>query len=672
MSARFVAIVLLVLGCALPGSIRAQDSATTQPSTRPTTAPTAMADLVAKMKQRRLENLAVASSSTTRPTTGPSAQQAKFPTPAELVAKFKQIKDAKAALTKVAYIDLSDTITEKPAGFSLFGGADTRTLHDLIDRLHKARDDKDIRAVLITQGADMKMNLAQAQEVRDALLELRRAGKKTFVYADSYDTTGYTLASGATNICLLEGGEIMIPGIGFETMFYKGTLDKVGVQADYIQIGEFKGAEEPYTRTGPSEELRGELSHLAEALFNQVIDGISLSRNISSATVRQLVDDAMMTGQVAKERGLVDHLVDADGLRDLLKEELGNDVNLIKDYGEPAKQEVDLSNPWALITAMSKKPEASDKPAVAVIYAQGVITDGDGEGSMLSSDDGVGSEAMRRSIRTAARDENIKAVVIRIDSPGGSALASEVMWQAVRHLSQDTKKPVIISVGGMAASGGYYLASAGDYIFADRCAIVGSIGVVGGKFVMKDLYEKLGLGTETFTQGRNADLFSSNAKWTDRQRRMVRTWMQQTYDQFTQRVMTTRTGKIQDIDKVARGRIFLAQQAKELGLVDELGGCETAITYAAGKAGLEAGSYDIRTLPAPRTLADYLGGGGGGRGPDAETRMALNPKINISLDSALLALPPSARQLAVQQVQMLQLMQRRPVVLMAPYVLDVK
>src|SRR3954471_5218446 len=156
MSARFVAIVLLVLGCALPGSIRAQDSATTQPSTRPTTAPTAMADLVAKMKQRRQENLAGASSATTRPTTGPSAQQTKFPTPAELVAKFKQIKDAKAALTKVAYIDLSDTITEKPAGFSLFGGADTRTLHDLIDRLHKARDDKDIRAVLITQGADMK------------------------------------------------------------------------------------------------------------------------------------------------------------------------------------------------------------------------------------------------------------------------------------------------------------------------------------------------------------------------------------------------------------------------------------------------------------------------------------------------------------------------------------
>src|SRR5206468_8117513 len=159
-------------------------------------------------------------------------------------------------------------------------------------------------------------------------------------------------------------------------------------------------------------------------------------------------------------------------------------------------------------------------------------------------------------------------------------------------------------------SGGYYLASSGDYIFADPAAIVGSIGVVGGKFVAKDLFEKVGLGTEEFTKGRNAGLFSMDKPWDDRQRRMVRTWMQETYDLFTQRVMATRKGKIGDIDKVARGRIFTARDAKSLGMVDEIGGIDAALAYTARRANLKEGAYDVRILPPSRTLADYFGGGG--------------------------------------------------------------
>jgi protease-4 len=275
-------------------------------------------------------------------------------------------------------------------------------------------------------------------------------------------------------------------------------------------------------------------------------------------------------------------------------------------------------------------------------------------------------------MRTAMRDENIKAVVIRIDSPGGSALASEVMWQAARRLA--AKKPLIISIGSMAASGGYYLASSGEYIFSDPTGIVGSIGVVGGKFVMKDLYDKLGLGTEDFTKGRNAGLFSSNKPWSDRQRRMVRNWMQQTYDQFTQRVMTTRAGKIGDIDQVARGRIFLAKQAKELGMVDELGGTQAAIAYAAKRAGLDAGMYDVRPLPAPRTLADFFAGGGGSSGDGAEGKLPFTTplvKLSIGPDSLLNVLSPQTRRLVGQQVQMLQLLQQRPVVLMSPFTVRV-
>jgi protease-4 len=666
-----IVVVLLVSGSMVWAQSTTQP--TTQPSTEtPATQPSAQApatqpaDVAAKLSAVLERARAAAEGAAPAATTKPVISSSPLPTPTELAMKMRRLREEKEALTKVAYVDLNETVTEKPAAFSLFGNEQQTTLRQITERLTKARDDKNVRAILITLGAEMAMNLAQAQEVRDSLLELRRAGKKTFVYADSYDTIGYTIASGATNVCLMEGGEIMIPGIGLETMFYKGTLDKVGVQADYIQIGEFKGAEEPYTRTGPSEELRSEFTRLTESLYSQIVDGISLSRNVSSSSVRQMIDDTMMSAQVARERGFVDHVIDQDGLRTLLKDEMGNDIDLVRDYGAAPKPKLDFSNPFALLATLGQKPPESDKPAIAVIYAEGVITDGEGAASLFG-DEGVGSDAMRRTMRTAARDEKVKAIVLRIDSPGGSALASEAIWQAIRRVSDEHDKPVIVSIGSMAASGGYYLACAGDYIFADRCAIIGSIGVVGGKFVLRDLYDKLGLATESFTQGRNADLFSSNSKWSDRQRRMVRTWMQQTYDQFTQRVMTTREGKIKDIDKVARGRIFLAQQAKELGMIDELGGCDAAIAHAANKAGLEKGAYDIRILPQPKTLADLLGSMG-----DEEARTIVQPRVTIGLDPVLHALPPSARKLISQQLQLMHLMEKRPVLLVAPYVITVK
>ncbi|MBC8109081.1 MAG: signal peptide peptidase SppA [Anaerolineae bacterium] len=600
-------------------------------------------------------------SPTTNPTTSPTAQ-VKIPTPAELFEKIKKAKADKAALLKVAYFDLDGPVSEKPSDFSLFNPEGGLTLHKLLERINKARDDKDVRAVLVTLGAESSMGLAQAQEVRDAFKDVVRAGKKVFVYADSYDTVAYTIASSATDVCLLQGGEIMIPGIGFETMFYKGTMDKVGVQADYIQIGEYKGAEEPYTRTEPSDELRGELTKLTEAIYDQMVDGISLSRNVSRQAVQQLIDDTMLSAAGAKDRGFIDHIVDQDGLRALIKDELGGEIDLLADYGAPAKEEIDFSNPFLVLASLAKKPEPSNKPTIAIIYAEGVITDGSGEGSLLGGG-GVGSDPMRRAFRTALRDDNVKAIVLRIDSPGGSALASEVMWQSARRLA--AKKPLIVSIGGMAASGGYYLASAGDYIFADPSGIVGSIGVVGGKFVTKDLFAKLGLNTENFSKGRNAGLFSSNEPWSDRQRRMVRAWMQQTYDQFTQRIMTTRSGKIGDIDKVARGRIFLARDAKELGMIDELGGTLAAIEYAAKKVDLEPGSYEVRTVPGPRTLADFFGGSS-----ESDAAFTFKPTMNINVgaDSVLNALAPDLRRSLTQQVQMLQLLQQRPVVLMSPFI----
>jgi protease-4 len=368
----------------------------------------------------------------------------------------------------------------------------------------------------------------------------------------------------------------------------------------------------------------------------------------------------------------VDHLVDFHELKDLITAEMGNGLDIVSNFGQPQREQLDFSNPLALLAQMNKKQqEAPQKPAVALIYAEGTIVDGDGGESILGGSSGVGSATIRRTLRRAAFDDNVKAVVIRIDSPGGSAQASEVMWQAARAVA--AKKPVVISIGSMAASGGYYLASAGDYIYADASAIVGSIGVVGGKFVMKGLYDKLGLTTESFNQGRNADLFSSNKPFDERQRRLVTNWMKNTYEQFTQRVMSTRSGKIKDIDQVARGRIFLAKQAKDMGMVDEIGGVQAAIAHAANKAGLQGGQYDVKVLPTPRSLVEMLFGAAG-----AEAATPVRPKVAVDLElggelSLLLkGMDPTTRKALGQQLQIIQLLRQRPVVLVAPFVVTVR
>ncbi len=632
---RILALVALLAGSAF------SDVKTTQPSTRPAKPAKALA--------------------ARQPTTQPTTSSA-FPSLRDTIAKLKETKKAEQELLKVAYIDLDKPVSEKPAAFVIFTDQ-SMTLQSILARLDAAEKQKDLRAVLINIG-QTDLNLAQAQEVRDALRALNRAGKRTFVYADAYDTPAYVAATGASDICILEGGEIEIPGVGVQPLFAKGLLDKVGVKADYIQIGQYKGADEMYTRSEPSAELKGELDRLVDSLFSQIVDGISYHRNLPRSQVEDMINGVMISGRIAKNRGFVDHLVDQDGLRALLKNELGRDINLIHDYGLPKRDEMDFSNPFAFLSALTRKPaETHDKPAIALIYLDGVIVDGEG-GDGILTDGGAGSEDLRKALRVAARDEDVQAVVLRIDSPGGSALASEVIWQAARRLAMD--KPLIISVGSMAASGGYYVASAGDYIFADPTAIVGSIGVVGGKFVMKDLFDKIGLNTATFSRGQNADLFSSTKPFTDSQRRLITNWMKQTYEQFTDRILTTRKHHIKDIDQVAHGRIFAARQAKDLGLVDEIGGLKKAIAHAADQADLDDGDYIIKVIPPTRTLADLLTGEG------MDARLPFQPSYQISPNSVLHTLSPHLGRLVRQQIQLLQLLQERPVMLVSPYRITLK
>jgi len=599
----------------------------------------------------------------------PTGTEEHFPTPAEIMEKIKAKKAEADKLLKVAHFDLSQPVLEKTPDLTLFGDAHLITTPGLVERLHRARDDKAVRAVLITLSANSGFNTSQALEIKDALGELRKAGKRSFVYADAYDTPAYLAASGATDVCLLEGGEIEMLGVSIEPMFMKGLFEKFGVQADFIQIGEFKGADEQYTRSELSEESKGELNKLADSLYDLITTTISRNRNISKTSVKQIIDDVFLTAKQAKDRKLIDHLVSQDDLRDLITDELHGEINLLSDYAAPQQERLDFSNPLALLANMGKKPKESTKPAIALIHAEGEIIDGDAGDGLLTGGGNVGSEDIRKAFRMASRDDNVKAIVLRIDSPGGSALASEVMWQAVHAAAQD--KPVIISVGSMAASGGYYLASAGDYIFADPSAIVGSIGVVGGKFVISGILDKLGVTTQSITRGQNANINSMYQPWSDRQRRLMTNMMKSTYEQFTQRVMTNRKDKIKDIDAVARGRIFLAPQAKDLGMVDELGGLTEAIAYAASEVNLKEKEYDVKNVPGSRSILDLITGrAGADDGPDV--KLPNQPRIELSVDSPLKMLPASIRKAFMQQLQTIQLLDRRPVILVNPYIITVK
>jgi protease IV len=585
-----------------------------------------------------------------------------IPTGAQLMGKLSADTEPATAPSgpQVAFFDLDRTISEKPANFDFMANEQSTTLRSVLERLEKAKQDKDLKGVLISLNGT-GLNISQALELRDALQAVRQSGKRTFVYADAYDADSFMLASGASDVCLLGGGEIELPGVGLETMFAKGLLDKLGVEADFEQIGEYKGADEEFIHTQPSPEMRGEMNKLVDSFYAQLIDNISRNRHLPADTVRRIVDQALIPAEQAKSLGLVDHLVDADGLRDLMSDELGGKVELIHDYAEASKPSVDLSNPFGLLALLAgKHEEESDRQAVAIIYAEGVIVDGSTADGLFGDSGQIGSEDLRRALRIVERDDQISAVVLRIDSPGGSALASEAMWQAVRRVAKT--KPVIVSIGSMAASGGYYLASSSNYIFADPTAIVGSIGVVGGKFVLRDLFDKIGIGTADFQRGANAGLFSSTTPWTPQQRQMVYDWMHQTYEQFTQRVMTTRKGKIKDIDKVARGRIYLASQAKDLGMVDAIGGLSDAIDRAARDADLPPDSYDVRIVPPPKTLADFLNG-------DEQTKLNLQPKM--AADAGLLDLLPADQRTALQeQLNVLRVLQAHPVAVVCPYVIS--
>jgi protease-4 len=525
---------------------------------------------------------------------------------------------AEEKVVHLAHIKLSGSMSEGPVAQDPFFGASSENFKAKLDRVKKAAADKSIRGLYLHLDG-VSAGWGKIDELRRAIADFRKTGKKAFAYLEAGSTKDYLVACACDKVCLPESGTLMLTGLRGEITFYKDLLDCVGVKADMLQMGAYKGAAEPMTRRTMSNAFRERMTAVLKDYYEESIVGaIAQSRagkKLTAAKVKQLIDEGPYTARGALKAGLIDEIAYARNFVQALKTDLKSDKLVVeRDYGKPKKKTLDFSNPFAIFRLLSpparKRPSLKDK--IAVIYASGVIVTGKSGYSLLGGKS-VGSTTLVEAIRKAEKDKTVKAIVLRVDSPGGSALASDLIW----HELNKSKKPVVASMSDTAASGGYYISMAARKIFAEPSTLTGSIGVVGGKYVLGGLEKKIGLNTQVIAFGKHSGILSNTSPFTPSEKKAMRGLMQDIYDQFLAKAIQGRAkaGKKftrKDFLKYAEGRVWTGRQAKAIGLIDELGTLDDALEAAKALAKLPKSSKpELLILPQPRGLLDSLLEGGG-------------------------------------------------------------
>jgi protease-4 len=439
------------------------------------------------------------------------------------------------------------------------------TVRSIVDLLRKAKVDRRVSGVIIRPSGPMGL-WAKVQELRDAVVDFRRSGKPLVGYLEYGGQQEYYLASACDKVFLMPATSLDLSGIATYEVFLRGTLDKIGAYPDFLHIGEYKTASNTFTERTFTPAHREMTESLTADTYEQLVNAIADSRRKTEADVRAIIDRGPLLPEEAVRLGLVDDLAYEDQIDDKVRFG-GGRVRRLEDreYRRVSPSSVGLNR----------------GPRVAVIYAVGLISSG--EGSYDSPDGAVaGSDTLIEYIRKARGDDSIKAIVLRVDSPGGSAIASDVIWREI--LLTRNHKPVVASMSDLAASGGYYIAMPADVIVAQPGTLTGSIGVVVGKFVLGGTFGKLGLNVEAVTRGRFAQLASPLRPFNAEERAKVEEQMQATYDLFVEKAAQSRHTTPERIDAIAQGRVWTGRQAKQVGLVDELGGLMRAVAIAKQRA----------------------------------------------------------------------------------------
>ncbi len=518
----------------------------------------------------------------------------------------KAAESKKPTKATVASLTVKGSLPESAGQMGIFGDLEIH-LSDLIARLDRAAADKEISAIVLKIRSP-EIGPAKLREVRDGIARLRKSGKKITAELESGSTPDYLIASACDEIMMPESGEIMILGVRAELMFYRGLFDLLGIQAEMMQVGDFKGAAEPYTRREMSPEFRGQYEAVLDDMYQQIVEMIAADRKLDPAKVRELIDTGIFSAQAAKDAGLIDTVAYSDELKPRLQKMLSVDkVEVTENYGKKSVN-TDFSGMTGMFELfnlmMGVKPtqRISTVKKVAIIYASGVIMSGE-NGASLFGGETMGSDTIIKAIREAEAEKSVVAIVLRVDSPGGSALASDQIWRAI----QKCEKPVVASMGDVAASGGYYISMGCDKIFAEPGTITGSIGVVGGKIVLKGLFDKVGLSTDVIGRGKNSGMLSDMTGFSDSERAAWKKMMEGIYQQFVTKAAAGRKMELAKMESLAGGRIWTGRQAKAQGLVDELGTLNDSIAEAKKIAGLKPEEkIEQMILPKPRNFLDQL------------------------------------------------------------------
>ena len=569
-----------------------------------------------------------------------------------LVAAFRQgapnIRDNSVLALRVSG-SLPDYLPDDP--LRKFFGGPSQSLSGLVLQFKKAKVDNRIKAIILE--VDMSgAGWGKAEEIRDAITDFRSSGKPVYAYMELGMNKELYIASACDKVYLAPPGELFINGLAADVMFFRGSLDKLGIYPDIYQIGAYKSAGDMFTRKEMSDAHKEYINSLLDDLFNRYVEGVAKGRNKTPDEVRTLIDDAPFSALKAKEVGLIDGAIYRDELEKEIKTTLG--------YKETEDLRIVSAASYRQVDQESLGLNKGEK--VAVIYASGEIGSGASDNSPSGSTS-IGSDTMVKALNDARDDKTIKAIVIRVDSPGGSGLASDVIWHAVDAANQ--KKPVVISMSDVAASGGYYISAGASKIVAQPSTITGSIGVVGGKPVMRGFYDWLGISNEYVLRGKNAGMFRETEKFSDDERAKFEEWIKKTYyHDFVPKVAKNRNKPAEYIDSVGQGRVWTGSQAKERALVDEFGGLDRAIELAKELAKIPADKGVRRViLPYPQTFLQQLLNSGG---DDSEAS-----QVRERQEAVLSALPEDARR-AFKYAAMLDRMKSGDAMLVMPFDLRVK
>ena len=573
-----------------------------------------------------------------------------------------------AAKATIAVFTLKQALSESPPeeGLPIFEQPGT-TLRQFTSRLKKAAEDPNVKAVVLLDEGGM-LGFAQVEEMRQSLKAVRDAGKDVYVHADYVRMLQFPLYAGATRLSIVPTGDLLVYGFSMEVPFLRGMLDKIGAQPQFITCGAYKSAAEIFMRSEPSKEAEEMYNWLADGLFDGLVRQIAEGRRVDAAKAKEWIDKGIYTAESAKAAGLIDAVEHRQEFEAMLKQKYGGEVAFDKKYGLPAQPKIDFANPFAVFQILGeamaggakRKPMSANQ--VAVVYVDGMILPGKAQPSIFGGG-GAFSSDIRKALDQAAEDSAVKAVVLRVDSQGGSAVASEIIRDAT--LRVKAKKPIIVSMGNVAGSGGYYVSSGVDTIFADETTITGSIGVVSGKLVTTPMWQKVGITFKDYRRGAMSGVLSSSTPFTDAERAALQKWMDDVYVVFKKHVTDVRGDRLKKpIDELAGGRVYTGKQALDLGLVDKIGTLNDAIAHVAEQAKLGK-DYDVRIFPEPKNFIQKMMEEGGA-GPQDTQHVKVGSSLVDLARPFLQQLDPSRVTSVEKALRALDLMRTESVIMWMP------